>query len=118
MTRPVALFVIALAALALVSGCSRFKRENFAMIREGVDDREDVEQILGKPKAKMDDVWFYDNVDKHVSAQIVFGEDGRVISKEWMNARTGTWEGRHAKTDEPPQGEVRERETRTRRFDD
>jgi hypothetical protein len=105
--------------VVFVAGCeSKFNRQNFDMIRLGMDDREDVRQILGEPAAAMDDVWMYDDLDRHTCAQIFFDDDGRVLSKEWMDATTGDWEGENPYADEPPQGEVRERRTRTRRIDD
>ena len=107
------------ATLILLAGCeSKFNRQNFAMIRIGMDNREDVRQILGEPDADMDDVWMYDDLDHHHSAQIFFDEDGRVLNKEWMDAETGKWEGENPWADQPAKGEVRERHTKTRRIDD
>ncbi len=108
-----------LAALVSLAGCERkFTRERFDRIERGVDDREDVRQLLGRPTAAMEDAWIYEDLDHHDTAQIFFADDGRVLSKEWMDARTGAWEGRSPYTDEPRTGEVRERRTRTRRIDD
>jgi len=105
--------------LILLVGCeSKLNRRNFEMIRPGMDGREDVRQILGEPKAEMEDVWFYDDLDHHRSAKIVFDSDGRVITKEWTDAETGKWEGQDPWADEPPEGEVRERTTKTRRIHD
>jgi len=105
--------------VALLAGCeSKFNRRNFDMIQIGVDDRDAVRQILGKPSADMGDVWLYDDLDHHKSAQIFFADDGRVLNKEWMGATTGRWEGTNPWADQPPQGEVRERSTRTQRIDD
>jgi outer membrane protein assembly factor BamE (lipoprotein component of BamABCDE complex) len=107
-----------LFAVAL-GGCTRhFTRERFESIKAGADDREDVRQILGKPTAVADDVWYYEDLDRHLHAQIFFDDDGRVLSKEWMNAGTGEWEGQSPEADEPPKGEVRERHTKVRRIDE
>jgi len=107
------------ATVVLLAGCeSKFNRQNFAMIRPGMDDREEVRQILGEPTADMDDVWLYDDLDRHIAAQIFFDENGRVLNKEWMDANTGEWEGENPWADQPPEGEVRERRTETRRIDD
>ena len=107
------------ATVVFLAGCeSKFNRQNFAMIRPGMDDREDVREILGEPTADMDDVWLYDDLDRHIAAQIFFDENGRVLNKEWMDANTGEWEGENPWADEPQAGEVRERRTRTRRIDD
>ena len=108
-----------MAAVLALTGCeSKFNRHNFRMIQPGVDDRTDVRQILGEPESAMGDVWFYDHLDHHYSAQIFFDGDGRVVSKEWMDANTGEWEGENPWADQPPQGEVHESTTKTRRIDD
>ncbi len=105
-------------ALSALSGCTRhFTRERFDTIQPG-DDQEDVRQVLGKPKAVAPDVWYYEDLHRHVHAQIFFDDAGRVRNKEWMDARTGEWEGKSPEADEPPPGEARERHTRTRRMDD
>lgn len=110
--------VVCLFALTLV-GCARqFTREHFNMIQAGVDDQEDVERILGKPEFVAQDVWFYEDTDRHHNAQVFFDEQGRVAGKEWMDANTGDWDGTNPFADQPPRGEVRERHTKTRTIDD
>ena len=112
---------IGLAALGLcfLTGCeSKFKRDRFDMIRIGMDTREDVRHLLGDPEGEMQNIWLYDDLDDHKSAQIFFDDDGRVLAKEWMDAETGEWSGDNPHTNPPPKGEVRESETRTRRIDD
>ncbi len=111
-------FVLIAAGTALAGCESKFNRRNFEMIRPGMDGREDVREILGKPAADMEDVWFYDDLDHHRSAKIIFDSDGRVLTKEWMDAKTGEWDGKDPWADEPPEGEVRERTTKTRRIHD
>ncbi len=108
------------AAFSLVVWCGcapKFTRERFELIQVGVDDREDVRQMIGKPTADLTDQWFYDDLDRHYSAVIYFDDAGRVRGKEWMDAATGEWRGRHPDTNEPPRGEVRERRKKTRRID-
>lgn len=105
--------------LLVLAGCQRqFTRERFDLIKADVDDREDVRRILGKPEADLQDQWFYDDLDRHYSAVIFFDEHGRVRAKEWMDARSGEWQGRHPDSDPPPQGEVRERRRKTTRIDE
>ena len=107
------------AGIMLLTGCgSKFNRENFNMVRIGTDDREDVRHMLGSPDADFGDVWMYDDADGYKTAQIYFDEDGRVLNKEWMDARSGEWSGENPRADKPPKGEMRESETRTRRIDD
>ena len=113
-----AVFTLTAALLALVGCESKFNRHNFQMIQPGVDDQQDVRHILGKPESVMGDVWFYDDFRHHHSAQIYFDGEGRVVSKEWMDAKTGDWEGQDPWLDEPAEGEVRESTTRTRRIHD
>ena len=116
--RRVPMFVL-VAACVCLAGCeSKFNHRNFQMIQPGVDDRTDVRYILGDPSSEMSDVWIYDDLDSHQSAQIFFDDDGRVLNKGWMDAKTGDWEGENPWADEPAEGEVRETSTRTRRIDD
>jgi len=113
-------FLVLSAIVLVLAGCQRqFTYDRFQTIREGCDCREDVRQILGKPKFTSDDVWYYEDLDRHEHAQIFFAEDGRVLSKEWMSAQPGgVWEGQSPYADQPPAGEVRERHTRTQRIDE
>ena len=105
------------ATSLLLLGCeSKLNHKNFQMIQIGADDRADVREILGKPTSDMGDVWIYDKSGEH-TAQVYFDDDGRVLNKEWMSAKTGDWEGKDPWTDEPPQGEVRESHTKVRRID-
>ena len=105
--------------VALGCGCQRqFTRERFEMIGVGSDGREDVRHCLGKPTCDLQDQWLYDDLDRHKSAIIYFGADGRVSGKEWMDARSGQWEGENPHANKPPQGEVRERSKGTTRIDE
>jgi outer membrane protein assembly factor BamE (lipoprotein component of BamABCDE complex) len=120
MRLPALSLVLGLAALSLLAGCHKrlFTRDHFEMIQVGVDNREDVQHILGKPAADLTDQWQYDDGKRHYSAVIHFDADGRVSAKEWMDAKTGAWEGRNPNTNEPPEGEVRERHKKTTRIDE
>lgn len=102
----------------LLGGCAqKFTRENFEMIRAGSDTKEDVRQILGKPEKAMTDVWFYSNFNNDVTAEVFFDDSGTVVSKQWADASAGEIHGSDPWSDPPPQGEVREEHTRTRRID-
>jgi outer membrane protein assembly factor BamE (lipoprotein component of BamABCDE complex) len=110
-------FLVAALALAFLAGCQRpFNHDNFDMIQVGVDGREDVRQILGKPTSELGDQWLYDDLKRHYSALIHFDESGMVRGKEWMDAKTGQWEGRNPNANEPPQGETREIHKKTTRI--
>jgi hypothetical protein len=112
--------VLVMVGLALgLCGChQRFTRERFERVQEGTDTQEDVRDILGKPKVQLADQWVYDNHKKHYSAVIHFDPAGHVVAKEWMDARTGEWEGQNPNAEPPPEGEVREQHRTTRRMDD
>jgi hypothetical protein len=110
--------ILLTVTLAAVAGCeSKFNRHNFEMIRVGVDDQFDVRQLLGKPDSDMGDVWMYDDFNHRRSAQILFGDDGRVLNKEWMDADSGEWTGGDPWADQPARGEPRETRTKTRRYE-
>lgn len=106
-----ALLVLIPAAIAPLGGCAPqpFTRDRFEMVRDDVDTRDDVLQLLGKPRKDLGDQWVYDDLKRHRTAIIYFSADGHVVRKEWMNAKTGEWEGASPHTDPPPAGEVRER---------
>jgi hypothetical protein len=116
--RRVPTFALATVCICLAGCESKFNHRNFQMIQPGVDDRVDVRETLGNPDADMGDVWIYDDLDRHYSARIFFDDDGRVLNKEWMDAKTGAWEGEDPWADQPAEGEVRESTTKTRRIDD
>jgi len=119
MSRPVFSVLCALCVGVALAGCARkFTYERYSMIQQGVDDRFDVKQMLGKPEFDTDDEWYYEDLDRHIAARVFFDNDGVVRGKEWMDAKSGTWEGRHPDADQPPEGEVREKHTKTRRIDD
>ncbi len=106
------------ATCVLFTGCARkFTYERFSMIQPGTDDREDVRHMLGQPRFDAADEWYYEDLHRHVAARVFFDDDDRVTQKEWMDAKRGTWQGRHPAADEPPAGEVRERSMKTRRVD-
>lgn len=110
--------LVGLGALALTTGCARkFTKDRFEMIQVGMDDREDVRQVLGKPTSDLSDQWFYDDLKRHYSAVVFFDEQGRVRGKEWMNAKTGEWEGHNPDANEPPKGDVPEKSKNTTRID-
>lgn len=112
-------FLAACCVLLVVAGCAqKFTRARFDMIQPGVDEREDVKEILGKPEAILADVWYYEDLNHHKAAQIFFADDGRVLGKEWMDADTGEWDGKNPYGDAAPEGEVREEHRRSRKFDD
>ena len=88
LARLIACFFIAALGVTVLTGCgSKFTRERFELIKPGVDDAKEVQRLLGKPQYSALDVWHYESFDRHLSAQIYFGDDGRVMSKEWTGTR-------------------------------
>jgi hypothetical protein len=79
--------ILGMVVFALTGCAPKFTRERFDMIRPGLDDSARVKEILGKPEYSAMDVWHYESFDGHLSAQIFFGDDGRVMSKEWTGTR-------------------------------
>ena len=109
---------VGLSVVALLAGCHRpFTKDNFELIQVGVDNREDVQHILGKPTSDLNDQWFYDDLKRHYSAVVFFDPDGRVNGKEWWDAKAGTVEGRNPNADQPPPGETPEQHKKTTRID-
>lgn len=109
-----------LVAAVLIGGCGRqFTRARFDMIQVGVDNREDVSRILGRPTTTFSnsDQWFFENQKKHYSALVHFNSEGRVAGKEWMDARTGEWSGQNPHAMPPPGGNS-QTSTKTTRIDD
>lgn len=120
MTRPLGLAISAAVLLALCAGCERkFTRQNFDMIHVGVDERFDVEKIIGKPTSTFgdSDQWYYEDEDEHYSALIHFAETGKVSGKQWMDGNTGEFSGNNPHGNPPPKGETRETKTGTRKID-
>jgi hypothetical protein len=76
-----------LVSLCLVglSGCaSKFNRTNFDSIHAGVDTRDDVRKILGRPTTSFSDYWTYEGFISTTIARIYFDDDGTVLHTEWI----------------------------------
>jgi hypothetical protein len=112
--------VVMCSTVTVLAGCytTKLTRNNYGLVRVDVHTKQDVYNLLGPPTAQFDDEWMYDDLNRHVSARVHFDTEGRVISKEWMDSEGGEWEGRDPKTDPPPEGEVRERRTTIRQYED
>lgn len=113
-------FIATIPLLALFAlGCaSKFSRANYDTIKEGVDDRDTVRKTLGDPDWNNNDLeWTYEHEDDDYLAKIHFDQNGRVTGKEWMDTRSGEWSGKNPHANPPPQGEMREKSTRTEQSD-
>ena len=63
------------------------------MIRPGTDDRYDVVATIGRPEFDAREEWYYEDSSDRYAARIFFDDRGRVRGKQWLDARTGDWEG-------------------------
>lgn len=101
------LVLVAPAALFLGSGCAENKltRQNYDMIKEGLSNKDEVRMTLGDNyAAHSEDRWEYEDDKSHLSVVIHFDERGKVLAKEWRDARTGEWEGQAPGIDPNPPG--------------
>jgi hypothetical protein len=95
MTSRISIGIMMTAALALLTGCAENKvtRQHYDMIMEGKSNKSEVEMTLGKTYADRGDHWEYDEEDRHLSVVFYFDEKGMVQRKEWIDAKSGKWEG-------------------------
>jgi outer membrane protein assembly factor BamE (lipoprotein component of BamABCDE complex) len=93
--------------LLALAGCAENKltRQNFDTIVEGQSGQDEVRMTLGSPYMEMAGQWEYEDEDKHVHATIHFDDRGKVSRKEWMDARTGQWDGAAPHIRQGPQGQ-------------
>ena len=88
--RIVSLGVLTVAALFALTGCAdQLTRQHFDMIQIGYADEYDVEKSIGEPSDKLDDVWHYERVDKHLNVMIHFDDQSKVWRKEWHDTLNG-----------------------------
>ena len=91
--------LIVLGLLGLVpvlTGCAQDKltRSNFDMIREGTSSKDEVALTLGKDYVtRGEDEWEYEREKDHLVVYIHFDQSGKVTRKEWIDAKTGEWDG-------------------------
>lgn len=109
------LFTLVAVSTLLVGCQQKFTRDRFEMIKADVDQKYDVEQILGEPEFRVPGEWYYENQEDHYAARIFF-EGDTVVGKEWMDARSGEWDGSHPQMQGEPAGESRMDRTRTRQI--
>jgi outer membrane protein assembly factor BamE (lipoprotein component of BamABCDE complex) len=58
------------------------------MLKPGVDDKQTVQETLGKPQEKpFDDLWWYYKDD--ITVKIYFDKNGTVKAKKWINEKKG-----------------------------
>jgi len=82
-SRTAAYAVLAVCGIAALSGCDKLTRAHFEMIQLNHAEHYDVEKTIGPPSDKMDDMWHYERVDKHLNVMVHFNEEGKVWRKEW-----------------------------------
>lgn len=85
----IALFFMAVLLAGLAFGCGssrKFTRPRYETIYSG-QDRDRVEDMLGRPNATSDSSVTYINTRPFYQAVISFDEDGHVTSKAWYRDR-------------------------------
>ncbi len=88
-----------------VAGCQeKLTKQRFDTIIKGVSTKLDVEQTLGEPERKLDDLWSYEKHDKHLFVKIYFDQQGKVTNKEWISGKEGLWEGAAPGIEDEPTG--------------
>jgi hypothetical protein len=74
-------------SLVLLCGCEQpFNRQNFDLIKVGVDTRDDVVNRIGRPQSTEgdSDEWYYEDQSVHNAALIHFARSGKVSGKQWL----------------------------------
>jgi len=93
--------------LFVAVGCSEnlVTRRHYDMIIEGTSTRMEVEKTLGDTYVKRGgNEWEYDESDRHLSVFIYFNDKGVVDRKEWIDGKTGEWDGAAPGINEKPEG--------------
>lgn len=84
-----------LAGTTMIVGCAQNKmtRQNWDMIKEGTSAKDEVRMTLGAPEVETPNQWEFEDEDKHLHATIHFDDRGVVTRKEWMDGKSGDWDG-------------------------
>ena len=84
---------LVLVTAALLTGCGdKLTHDNFSQIRQDVSTRPIVAGLIGEPDSELDNRWYYERPDKHLTVFVDFDESGYVSRKQWIDAMTATWE--------------------------
>lgn len=105
----------ALLALACAGCAQHFTHARFETIRNGADSRANVRELLGEPRFDAGDQWYYEDLDRHLSALIYFGADGRVSGKEWIDGGEDDFGSAGGRSGVRPAGDTTAGTVRTRR---
>jgi hypothetical protein len=85
-----------IGTVSMFTGCApdKLTRNNFDMIHEGTASKDEVALTLGKDYVNRgENEWEYERENKHLVVYIHFDQNGKVIRKEWIDAKKGEWEG-------------------------
>lgn len=93
MIRVTAFAVLACGTL-WTSGCARERvtYDNYAMIRQNSTSQAEVVDLFGEPTQKMGNQWMYERPKEHRFVFIDFDDSGRVVRKQWIDAKDAAWE--------------------------
>lgn len=98
-----------------LAGCAeKFTRQNFDLLQVGIDERYDVDQLLGHPTNDLHDEWYYEHQDKHYSALIHFDPDGKLSGLQWFDSPTAAISGDNPHGSKPPKGAARDEKKKSR----
>ncbi len=78
----------AVAAVAVVCGCSKLTYDNWQTVQVGSASQDVVKATLGDPWKTVDNTWVYNDPDRGVTAMIKFKDD-KVVGKEWSDGKRG-----------------------------
>ncbi len=87
--------VCLVGTIVWVAGCAQdmVTRDHFNMIVEGRSTRLELEKTMGEKYIDRGNQWEYERPNKGLSVVFYFDDHDRVIRKEWIDARSGEWEG-------------------------
>ncbi len=76
------------------SGCAkdRVTYDNYAMIRQNATSQSEVVDLFGEPTQKLGNQWMYERPKEHRFVFIDFDDSGRVVRKQWIDAKDAAWE--------------------------
>lgn len=94
-------------------GCSESQVtwQHYEMIVKDKSTKLEVEKTLGDTYLDRGDHWEYDEEKRHLSVFVYFDGRGVVTRKEWIDGKSGRWDGAAPGIDEKPQGKKTSDET-------
>ncbi len=82
---------------ACASTPDQVMHRNYTQIHENASTRAEVGSLLGSPEHRIGDQWMYTRPEQHLTVIVDFDANGKVIRKQWVDGKTGSWEDSHDK---------------------